>query len=151
MAVEIYLLYAEYLLSRYYYLIRNYFMEFINANPNNQGQAERVKVRTKEFAAKFSSKKEVYSFLCGQVKAYLAGYDSCSIYFLRSLVIGEKKCKQITVVTLICIDIKSDDICHLYCPHYEGLSIESIIAESKRYPNVQNYLPDGPDLARMPR
>ena len=111
-------------------------MEFINANPNDRGQAERVKVRTKEFASKFSSKKEVYSFLCGSVKAYLAGYDSCSIYFLRALVVGEKKCKYTDSITLILIDIKSDDICHLHVPFYEGLSIEEIVKESKKYPNV---------------
>ena len=126
-------------------------MEFVNANPNNRGQAERVKVRTKEFASKFSSKKEVYSFLCGQVKAYLAGYDSCSIYFLRSLVVGEKKCKYTNYVTIILTDIKSEDICHLHVPYYDGLSIDKIVTESQKYPEVISYLPEGPDLARMPR
>ena len=48
-------------------------------------------------------------------------------------------------------DIKSDDICHLHVPYYEGLSIEEIVQESKKYPNVKDYLPEGPDLARMPR
>ena len=47
------------------YIIKHYNMEFLNTNLNNRGQAERVKVRTKEFASKFSSKKEVYGFLCG--------------------------------------------------------------------------------------
>ena len=48
-------------------------------------------------------------------------------------------------------DIKSDDICHLHVPYYEGLSMDAIINESKKYENIRNYLPDGPDLARMPR
>ena len=115
------------MLALYNYFNLDYFMEFVNANPNNRGQAERVKVRTKEFASKFSSKKEVYGFLCGSVKAYLAGYDSCSIYFLRALVVGEKKCKYISDVTLLLLDIKSDDICHLHVPYYEGLSIDEIV------------------------
>ena len=55
------------------------------------GQSQTVLL--KEFAAKYSSKKEVYAFLAGQCKIYLAGYDSCSIYFLQDIATGQKKRK----------------------------------------------------------
>jgi hypothetical protein len=42
-------------------------------------------------------------------------------------VVGEKKCKYIDSVTLLLLDIKSDDICHLHVPYYEGLSIDEIV------------------------
>ena len=53
----------------------------------------KVAVNTKEFAAKFRSKNEIYRFVAGDVKAYLPPRDSCTIYFLKSLVTGTKKCK----------------------------------------------------------
>ena len=49
-------------------------------NNGNAGQIQTVLL--KEFAAMYSSKKEVYAFLAGKCKIYLAGYDACSIYFL---------------------------------------------------------------------
>ena len=76
-----------------------------------------------EFSSKYSSKREVYQFLAGQVRAYLAGYDCVSIYFLRSIAIGEKKCKLSLVLTVLTVVIKSDDIKHLFVPFYSGLSI----------------------------
>jgi hypothetical protein len=51
-----------------------------SVNNGNAGQIQTVLL--KEFAAKYSSKKEVYAFLAGKCKIYLAGYDACSIYFL---------------------------------------------------------------------
>jgi len=56
------------------------------ARPNNL-------VNAKEFASKFRSKREVYNFLTIDVKAYLPGYETLNLYFLRDLVNGQKKCK----------------------------------------------------------
>ena len=50
-------------------------------------------VNVNEFASKFRSKREVFNFLTIDVKAYLPSYDTVTIYFLRDIVRGEKKCK----------------------------------------------------------
>ena len=95
-----------------------------------------MQVLAAEFSSKYSSKREVYQFLAGQVKAYLASFDSVSIYFLRDLVIGKKKF------------IKSEEIIHLFVPFYQGLSIEQMMKKAATFPNVADYMPDGQDLQR---
>ena len=47
-------------------------------------------VLSQSFAAKFSSKKEVYNFLTREVKAYLPPPDCVHILFLRDIVQGKK-------------------------------------------------------------
>ena len=122
-----------------------------NGNGPAGGQNAHVQVLANEFASKYSSKREVYQFLAGKVRAYLAGYDSVSIYFLRSIAIGEKKCKSPPVLIPRAVVIKSDDIKHLFVPFYAGLSINQMMNEAAKYPRVADYMPDGADLLRMPR
>ena len=60
-------------------------------------------VTTATFAAKFRSKrgkckllltlKEVFTFLTVDVKAYLPAMNTVTIYFLKDLITGQKKCK----------------------------------------------------------
>ena len=52
-----------------------------------------VKVSAKTFAAKFKSKREVYNMLTVDAKAYLPKYETITIYFLKDLISGTKKCK----------------------------------------------------------
>ena len=47
----------------------------------------------KEFAAKFRSKNEVYQFLTVDVKAYLPKKDNVTMYYLKDICTGKKKCK----------------------------------------------------------
>lgn len=61
--------------------------------PNLNNNGGHVKMNVQEFASKYESKREVYNFLAGAVGAYLAGYENVSIYYLRDLVSGQKKCK----------------------------------------------------------
>ena len=60
----------------------------------NMGQIpqSKPKISATEFSAKFRSKQEIYHFLTIDVKAYLAGYEHYTIYFLRDLVAGNKRC-----------------------------------------------------------
>ena len=44
------------------------------------------KLTTKEFAAKFRSKNEIYAFMSVDVGAYLPPKDITTIYFLKDLV-----------------------------------------------------------------
>ena len=61
----------------------------------NQAQQipQKVRISAKEFAAKFSTKNECYYFLTIDCKAYLPDKDPLTIYFLKDLIAGKKKCK----------------------------------------------------------
>ena len=59
-------------------------MEQKNSNINISAQA---------FAAKFKSKKEIYQLLTVDGKAYLPTYDCITIFFLKDIISGKKKCK----------------------------------------------------------
>ena len=46
------------------------------------GPPQRVRISAKEFQAKFSSKRECFTFLTIDCKAYLPAYDTVTIYFV---------------------------------------------------------------------
>ena len=52
-----------------------------------------VEVSAKGFAAKYSTKREVYNFLAVDVGVYLPHFDQITIYFLKDLTHGKKKRK----------------------------------------------------------
>ena len=54
---------------------------------------QRVRMSAKDLEAKFSTKRECFSFLTIDCKAYLPAYDTVTIYFLKDLIAGRKKCK----------------------------------------------------------
>ena len=64
-------------------------------NGNDNGNNGQVQITTAEFAAKFKSKREIYQLLTVDASAYLSSYESLTIYFLKSLISGEKLCKSI--------------------------------------------------------
>ena len=51
------------------------------------------------FAAKFRSKREIFTFLTVEFKAYLCPFECLTIYFLRDLATSRKKGKSLSVVT----------------------------------------------------
>ena len=54
-------------------------------------ESNTVHVNSNAFASKFQSKRECYTFLTLDVKAYLPPYKNITIYFLKDLVSGERK------------------------------------------------------------
>ena len=58
----------------------------------NQQQPQRIPYTA--FASKFKSKKEIYQLLTVDVRAYLPSYDTITIYFLKDIISGAKKCKH---------------------------------------------------------
>jgi hypothetical protein len=58
----------------------------------NFQQAAKQRVTTKEFTSKFKSKNEVYSLMSIDVGAYLPPPECVTIYFLKDLSEGKKKC-----------------------------------------------------------
>ena len=61
--------------------------------PDAQQIPQMVRITAKEFQAKFSTKRECFSFLTIDCKAYLPDYNTVTIYFLKDLIAGRKKCK----------------------------------------------------------
>ena len=54
---------------------------------------QKVSIPAAEFKAKYNSKKECFYFLSVDCKAYLSSYETVTIYFLKDLIAGTKKCK----------------------------------------------------------
>ena len=68
-------------------------MEQNNQDMHQIGDARNpaAHVSSKEFAAKYRSKREIYNFLATDVGIYLPPYDNVTIYFLKELMMGKKK------------------------------------------------------------
>ena len=60
--------------------------------PNQPAANQRI--TTAQFASKYKSKREVYTFLTVDCKAYLPGYHTLTIYFMEDLMAGRKKSKS---------------------------------------------------------
>jgi hypothetical protein len=53
---------------------------------------------------------------------------------------------------LIFVDVKSNNVAHLYCPQYEGLKIADIMRNVDSIPELQLYFPRDPkDRDRLPK
>jgi len=57
------------------------------------GEKKDDNLTQKEFAAKFRTKGEVYRFLDYDVDVYLPPSDCVTIYFLKDICEGKRKCK----------------------------------------------------------
>ena len=67
--------------------------------PDNVAQLAHVS--SKEFAAKYRSKREIYNFLAFDVGIFLPPYDNVTIYFLKELMMGKKKMLRTTMIRTI--------------------------------------------------
>ena len=47
--------------------------------------------------------------------------------------------------------MKCDNLRHIAVPFYEGLTVQAMLHESLKYPQVADYLPEEKDLAKVPR
>ena len=94
-----------------------------------------------------------YIFLTVDVGAYLMDCDTCTIYFLKDLVRGKRKCEySISWNDIVSYSvIKNEDIKVLYLPQYQSLTIESILAQGKKDAKVVQYLPEDRDMHKVPR
>ena len=59
------------------------------------GNQQKQTITAAEFAAKAKSKREVYTLLVVDCKAYLPHIDTITIYFLKELASGQKRCKYL--------------------------------------------------------
>ena len=70
-------------------------------NQVNQAVSQGSRISSKEFAAKYWSKREIYNFLASDVGVFLQPYDNITIYFLKDLMAGRKKMLSTKMVKTI--------------------------------------------------
>lgn len=70
-----------------------------------QGRRQLASISSKEFGAKYRSKREIYNFLATDVGVYLPPYDNVNIYFLKELMMGKKKKLRTTNIRTIHIPL----------------------------------------------
>ena len=101
----------------------------------------KVRVPVSQFAAQFSTKKEVFDFLTQSCGAYCPPKDTVTIWHLRDCANGTKNY------------VKAKDIQHLYVPHYDTLTLEKMISwASQQHPRVlTEYMPIPRELMKFPR
>ena len=93
----------------------------------------------------------MYHFLAVEVAVYLPAHECVTIYFLKDIVAGKKKCKYIIVALMFLIDIKNSNVRFISIPQYDGLTIEELLNIRNQYPDIDNYMPEERDFARLPR
>ena len=69
--------------------------------PANPAPNQAARVSSKEFAAKYRSKREIYNFLACDVSVFLPPYDNVTIYFLKDLLAAKKKMLSTKMVRTI--------------------------------------------------
>ena len=82
-------------------------------NQHQIGELEAVNVNA--FSAKFKSKREIFTFLTIDAGAYLPSHEVVTIYFLKDLVRGKKKCKCGIDITHHAV-VHMDRVRHLHVP-----------------------------------
>lgn len=124
--------------------------------PSGQNQQQSV-ITSQQFGAKFQTKYSVHQFLTVECSAYLPPNSCVTIYHMKDLMMGKKKCKHyhsqiFTHSYYKFIVINSNNIKHLAVPYYEGLNVEGFISHFDKVPQVKDYFPDKKDeLKRLPR
>lgn len=108
-------------------------------------------VNVASFAAKFRSKAEVYQFMTLDVKAYLPAPNTITVYFLKDLVSGTKKCKYRWFSDLVEPDVEMRKVVHISVPAYENLCLDQIFTYYTDYPPVMAYLPEPNELRKVPK
>ena len=73
------------------------------------------------------------------------------MYFLKDLIDGKKKCKDILESLTPFAVIKCDQVKVIFVPQYESLSMERVLDKAREWPEVWQYMPDDRDIHRLPK
>ena len=98
-----------------------------------------MQISAKEIGAKFRSKREIYRFLCAEVKCYLGDFETMTVWHLRDLAAGDRQIIPSTKVKYISI------------PNYTGLKIEKMLEFARDYPDAMNALPIESEIKQLHR
>ena len=78
--------------------------------------------------------------MTAEVKAFLSGYETTTIFHLKDLASGKRKI------------LKTTDVSYYEAPHYEGLSVDDMLEFAKQYSEVRWYLPaEKREIKKLPR
>lgn len=100
--------------------------------------ARTQQVSSKEFAAKYKSKREVYNFLAVDAGIYLPAYEQVTIYFLKDIVAMRKKA------------VKARAVRHISVPQYEGLALKDIAQFlDAGHRQVYDFFPDQQEIHKV--
>ena len=103
---------------------------------------------------------EIFTFITVDVKAYMPPMQTVTIYFLKDLITGKKRCKYshpwdpVTgTETDFCIDVPMDspELRQIHVPSFENLSLKLIYSFFEKFPSVLSFLPDGKELIKAPK
>ena len=50
-------------------------------------------INVNSFSAKYRNKREIYTFLTVDGEVYLPPFDTVTVYYLKDIIQGDKKCK----------------------------------------------------------
>ena len=75
--------------------------------------------------------------------------DNTTIYFLKDLISGKKKCKSHHYITNLSLDVKCHELKHLYVPQYETLALAHIYEFIDTRPQIHAYFCDTKELKKM--
>lgn len=68
-------------------------------NIDSRKKVEKTTITAASFSAKYKSKREIFNLLTVEAKAYLSSPENFTIYFLKDLISGNKKCKLYVINT----------------------------------------------------
>ena len=110
---------------------------------SNQHQIASRQITAAAFAAKYSSKVEVYRFLSTDCGIYLPHRDCTTIWFLRGLADGSRTRIKCTEVKLLNV------------PYFQGLSVDDCLSWVRERPNKEHILRAFPEeereIRKLPR
>ena len=121
---------------------------------NNPEQPEPVQISSASFAAKYRSKREIYNFLskysqhtrnllffiASECKKYLPPLESCTIFWLKDIVAGQKRALDGHLITFQA------------CPQYETLFTPLLLQWARQQnSDLFSYLPIEKEIIHLPK
>ena len=108
-------------------------------------------VNVAAFSSKFRTKREIFTFLAVDGEAYLPPFETVTVYFLKDIIQGQKKCKYPYFVLTIAV-VSTHAVHHLPVPQYPNLSMEKILDYLAQYEAMHLHMPsERHEIVKLPR
>ena len=108
-------------------------------------------VNVAAFSSKFRTKREIFTFLAVDGEAYLPPFETVTVYFLKDIIQGQKKCKYPYFVLTIAV-VSTHAVRHLPVPQYPNLSMEKILDYLAQYEAMHLHMPsERHEIVKLPR
>ena len=108
-------------------------------------------INVNSFSAKYRNKREIYTFLTVDGEVYLPPFDTVTVYYLKDIIQGDKKCKCPQKI-LTAIVVSTHAVRHLPVPQYPNLSLEKILDFLAQFEAMHLHLPsERHEITKLPR